>query len=237
MNPAYPLTSHPKDIILCHENWEENVYYCGDVQVRGEYPYFAKKIWKKNNVRIDWGEDDARVLKEGTVDFISFSYYQTLTVTTTDLAEKSESILGGVKNPYLKANDWGWAIDPDGLRYTLNVLYGRYNVPLMIVENGLGAFDKLENDGTIHDPYRMEYLKNHILCMAEAIEDGVELMGYTMWGCIDLISAGTGEMAKRYGFIYVDADDYGQGTFNRYRKDSFYWYKKVIATNGEDLEI
>ena len=141
-----------------------------------------------------------------------------------------------MKNPYLKSNDWGWAIDPEGLRYILNVLYGRYNVPLMIVENGLGAFDKLEDDGTIHDPYRKEYLRNHIMSMADALQDGVDLMGYTMWGCIDLVSAGTGEMGKRYGFIYVDADDYGNGSFNRYKKDSFFWYKKVIETNGENLD-
>ena len=236
MNPAYALTSNPKDVILAHENWEENVYYCGDVQVRGMYPYFAKKIWHKNNVTIEFGKDDKEILKKGKVDFISFSYYQSLTVTTTELSEKSESILGGVKNPYLKSNDWGWAIDPEGLRYILNVLYGRYNVPLMIVENGLGAFDKLEDDGTIHDPYRKEYLRNHIMSMADALQDGVDLMGYTMWGCIDLVSAGTGEMGKRYGFIYVDADDYGNGSFNRYKKDNFFWYKKVIETNGENLD-
>ncbi|MDQ0361060.1 glycoside hydrolase family 1 protein [Breznakia pachnodae] len=236
MNPAYPYACDPKDVLLCQQNWDENVYYCGDVQVRGEYPYFAQKIWAENNVTIEWGEEDADVLKKGTVDFFSFSYYQTLTVTNRDDVEKSGSMLGGVKNPYLKANDWGWAIDPDGLRYTLNMLYGRYNIPLIVVENGLGAFDKLEEDKTIHDPYRIEYLRKHIISMEEALADGVDLFGYTMWGCIDLISAGTGEMAKRYGFIYVDSDDYGNGTFDRYRKDSFYWYKKVIATNGEDLD-
>ena len=142
----------------------------------------------------------------------------------------------GVKNPYLNASDWGWQIDPIGLRYTLNVLYDRYQKPLFIAENGLGAFDTLEADGSIHDPYRIDYLRAHIEQMKKAVEeDGVDLMGYTPWGCIDLVSASTGEMAKRYGFVYVDADDSGNGTFKRYKKDSFYWYKKVIETNGEEL--
>ena len=139
-----------------------------------------------------------------------------------------------MKNPYLKANDWGWQIDPKGLRYTLNELYGRYNIPLMVVENGLGAYDTLEN-GTVHDDYRIVYLREHIKCMEEALEDGVDLMGYTPWGCIDLVSAGTGEMKKRYGFVYVDFDDFGKGSGDRYRKDSFYWYQKVIRSNGEEL--
>ncbi len=139
----------------------------------------------------------------------------------------------GPANPYLTSSEWGWTIDPEGLRYYLNELYDRYQKPLFIVENGLGAVDKLESDGTVHDPYRIDYLRSHIQAMDGAIEDGVELMGYTSWGCTDLISASTGELEKRYGFVYVDAAD---GKMNRYRKDSFYWYKKVIATNGEDLE-
>ena len=147
--------------------------------------------------------------------------------------------MGGAKNPYLKANDWGWQIDPDGLRYTLRELYARYQVPLMVVENGLGARDELVPgaDGrlTVHDDYRIDYLRDHIRAMSEAVADGVDLMGYTMWGCIDLVSANTGEMAKRYGFVYVDDDGTGTGSFNRYRKDSFYWYQKVVASNGADL--
>jgi 6-phospho-beta-glucosidase len=143
--------------------------------------------------------------------------------------------VGGVKNPYLKSSDWGWQIDPIGLRYSLNEIYARYGLPMMIVENGLGAYDKLEEDGSIHDPYRIDYLRQHIQQMAEAVEDGVDLMGYTMWGPIDLVSASTGEMAKRYGFIYVEKYDDGTGSLARRRKDSFFWYKKVIETNGEDL--
>ena len=144
--------------------------------------------------------------------------------------------MGGVKNPYLESSDWGWQIDPDGLRYTLNELYARYQIPLMVVENGLGAFDKVESDGSIHDEYRIDYLRKHIRCMEEAVNDGVDLIGYTPWGCIDLVSASTGEMGKRYGFVYVDSDDLGNGTFDRSRKDSFYWYKKVIESNGKDLD-
>lgn len=236
MNPAYPMTCNPKDVLMAEDNWELAHFYCGDVQVRGEYPYYAQKFWKQQGVKLDITEEDKQILKEGTVDFFSFSYYQSLTLTTDETVEKSSSMLGGVKNPYLKANDWGWAIDPDGLRYILNVLYGRYQIPIMIVENGIGAYDKLEEDKTIHDPYRIDYLRSHIIAMDEALSDGVDLIGYTMWGCIDLTSAGTGEMKKRYGFIYVDSDDFGNGTFKRYRKDSSYWYKKVIETNGENLD-
>ena len=142
----------------------------------------------------------------------------------------------GAKNPYLTYSDWGWALDPDGLTYYLEMIYDRYHKPLMVVENGLGAFDKVEEDGSIHDPYRIEYFREHIKAMDTAIENGVDLIGYTPWGCIDLVSASTGEMGKRYGFVYVDSDDYGNGSFNRYKKDSFTWYKKVIASNGTDLD-
>ena len=236
MMPVYPYCSDPKDMLMFQEHWNLTNYYCGDVQVRGEYPYFAKKFWNKNNINIKFEDGDDDILKNGTVDFFAISYYQTNCVSThTELAQASGNLLGGVKNPYLPVSEWGWQIDPDGLRYTLNDIYARYNIPIMIVENGIGAKDQLVDD-KVHDDYRIAYLKEHIKSMAEAIEDGVDLMGYTMWGCIDLISASTGEMAKRYGFVYVDADDLGDGTFNRYKKDSFYWYKKVIATNGEDLD-
>jgi 6-phospho-beta-glucosidase len=237
MMPVYPLTCNPKDMLLFQKNWREMQYYCGDVQVRGAYPYFAEKFWKDNGISLEITEEDRETLKKGTVDFYSFSYYQTNCVTTDkNAAVSAGNLLMGVKNPYLQANDWGWQIDPDGLRYTLNELYSRYGIPLLIVENGLGAKDVLEEDGTIHDPYRIEYLRSHIIAMEQAVEDGVDLFGYTWWGCIDLVSASTGEMAKRYGFIYVDSDDKGNGTFKRYRKDSFYWYKKVIESNGENLD-
>ena len=176
-------------------------------------------------------------MKKGTCDFYTFSYYQSITESVLDFKEQtSGNIMGGIKNPYLKESDWDWPIDPVGLRYTLLKVYDRYRVPVMITENGLGCLDTLNSDGTVHDPYRIAYIRDHIREMEKAIDDGVELIGYTAWGCIDLVSVSTGEMKKRYGFVYVDADDEGNGTFKRYRKDSFYWYKKVIETNGTELE-
>lgn len=234
----YAYSSNPLDQIKNQQSWEYCNYYCGDVQVRGEYPNFAKRIWKENNVKLIIEEEDLEILKKGTVDFFSLSYYMSNCVSCDEtLLKTNGNLFGGVKNPYLVANAWGWQIDPVGLRYTLNELYGRYQIPLMIVENGIGAIDILEEDGCIHDPYRIDYLREHIKAMDDAVNiDGVDLIGYNPWGCIDLVSAGTGEMKKRYGFVYVDADDEGNGTYNRYKKDSFYWYKKVIASNGEDLE-
>ena len=172
----------------------------------------------------------------GFCHFYTFSYYMS-SAQSADPAQKvgEGNLVGGLKNPYLKASDWGWQIDPKGLRFTLNELYDRYEIPLMVVENGLGAYDKIEEDGGINDDYRIDYLRLHIEEMKKAVEDGVDLMGYTPWGCIDLVSASTGEMAKRYGFIYVEKYDDGTGTLNRRKKKSFDWYKKVIATNGDDL--
>ena len=237
ITPNYAYSANPEDQIKNQHSWQYCNHYCGDVQVRGAYPAFAKRIWAENNVEIKMEPGDAETLRNGTVDFFSFSYYMSGCVSTDEnLLRTNGNLFGGVKNPYLKASDWGWQIDPVGLRYTLNELYNRYQIPLMVVENGLGAFDKQEADGSIHDPYRIDYLRAHIQQMKKAVEeDGVDLMGYTPWGCIDLVSASTGEMAKRYGFIYVDADDHGNGTFKRYKKDSFAWYKKVIASNGEEL--
>ena len=205
--------------------------------VRGEYPYFAERIWKKYDVKLDITKQDKEDLKNGTVDMITYSYYCTSCCTPHEVTETAGGNLNmGPKNPYLAYSEWGWSLDPDGLRYSLNEYYGRYQVPIMVVENGLGAIDILEEDGSIHDDYRIEYTKAHVKAMAQALEDGVDLRGYTPWGCIDLVSASTGEMKKRYGFIYVDKDNEGNGTLARYRKDSFYWYKKVIASNGEDLD-
>ena len=233
---SYALTCDPDDQLADQQNMNVHNWYCGDVHVRGEYPYFAKRLWAEQGVEIKMEPGDAEILKKGTVDFFTFSYYMTNCVTThKDQATTSGNLLSGVKNPYLKASDWGWQIDPKGLRYALNEIYGRYHIPLMVVENGLGAFDKKDEDGKIHDSYRIDYLRDHIAQMAEAVKDGVDLMGYTPWGCIDLVSASTGEMAKRYGFIYVNKFDDGTGDLSREKKDSFYWYKKVIASNGEDL--
>lgn len=233
----YPLTCNPEDVLACQKRCQEDCFYTTDTMARGAYPYYAKRLWKELGMELVSEPQDFEDLKEGKVDMITFSFYSTNCITTDETAEMAKgNFTTGAKNPYLQYSKWGWSIDGKGLRYFLNELYGRYGLPLMVVENGLGAIDELEEDGTIHDPYRIEYTREHIAAMKEAIEDGVELLAYTYWGCIDLVSASTGEMKKRYGFIYVDKNDDGSGTFNRYKKDSFYWYQKVIRSNGEDLD-
>jgi 6-phospho-beta-glucosidase len=233
---TYPYTCNPEDILLAQERDNLNNFLCSDVQVRGAYPGFAKRFFRENNIEIKMEENDEQILKEGCVDFYTFSYYMSnCSSTDPELERTSGNILGGVKNPYLKASDWGWQIDPKGLRWTLNNIYNRYQIPLMVVENGLGAVDKVEEDRSVNDEYRIDYLRAHIEEMKEAVNDGVELIGYTPWGCIDLVSASTGEMKKRYGFIYVNKDNDGNGDLSRSRKKSFYWYKKVIESNGEEL--
>lgn len=202
----------------------------------GAYPAFARRLWREKGIEIPFAPGDKEAFKEGTVDFLSFSYYSSSTATDdATVPVAAGNMMRGPANPYLEQSQWGWTIDPKGLRYLLNEFYGRYQIPLMVVENGLGAEDKVEADGRIHDPYRMEYMREHIRQMEEAVEDGVDLMGYTVWGCTDLVSAGTGEMAKRYGLVYVDKDNQGKGTLERRPKDSFYWYQKVLASNGKDL--
>ena len=233
----YPETCKPEDYwkAIC-DNRE--VYMFADVQARGYYHPYALKWIKERDALIPFIEGDKELLKENTVDFVSFSYYSSR-VSSSDLfkGKQSESnVFSSAKNPYLKESDWGWAIDPLGFRSTINELYDRYQKPLFVVENGLGAKDIIEQDGSIHDDYRIDYLRQHIQAMKDAVEkDGVDLIGYTTWGCIDLVSNGTGEVKKRYGFIYVDRDNLGNGTYQRMKKDSFYWYKKVIEKNGEDL--
>lgn len=235
---TYPRTCHPDDIFFAMEKDREN-YFFVDVQARGYYPTYALKEMERNGTTPSMEEGDDLLLKEYPVDFISFSYYASRVAATRpeNDSETDGNLFGSVKNPYLKVTDWGWQIDPKGLRITLNSIYDRYQKPLFIVENGLGAYDKVEADGTIQDDYRIDYLRQHIVEMKKAVElDGVDLLGYTTWGCIDLVSAGTGEMSKRYGFIYVDKDDFGNGTLERKKKKSFDWYKKVISSNGEDLD-
>ena len=233
---SYALTCDPADEIANQKAMQISNWFCSDMHVRGEYPSYMKRYFAENNITIRQEPEDAAILKAGTVDFYTFSYYMSNCITThKDADDVGGNIIAGKKNPYLKASDWGWQIDPIGLRYTLNAIYDRYRIPLMVVENGLGAYDKKDADGKIHDSYRIDYLRAHIEQMAEAVKDGVDLMGYTPWGCIDLVSASTGEMAKRYGFIYVNKFDDGTGDLSREKKDSFYWYQKVIATNGEDL--
>jgi 6-phospho-beta-glucosidase len=236
--PVYAYDCSPENMMYALETSRLLNNFCGDVHVFGEYPRFIKRYWKENGVQLNIQDGDIELLKEGKVDFISFSYYMSLTEKKIKGSndETAGNVFGGMKNPFLKASDWGWEIDPTGLRISLNELYDRYHLPLMIVENGLGAHDKVEEDGSIVDDYRISYFREHIEAMGEAIEDGVELIGYTPWGCIDLVSAGTGQMSKRYGFIYVDKQDDGSGTLERKKKKSFYWYKKVISSNGEDLE-
>lgn len=232
---VYPLTCHPDDMILTQQEDLMRNCFSGDVQVKGIYPYYIKKYFEKNNISFEITKEDEKALKEGTVDFYSFSYYMSNCIShDANSAKVSGNVMGGAKNPYLEATDWNWQIDPKGLRYTLNHVYDRYGIPVMVTENGLGARDTLV-DGQIHDDYRIQYIKEHIEQMKLAIDDGVDLIGYTPWSSIDLVSVSTGEMEKRYGFIYVDRDNNGNGTMKRYRKDSFYWYKKVIESNGEIL--
>ena len=234
---SYPLTSNPDDVLANQRRLQDEFFYSGDTMARGAYPYYAKRLWEEYDVTLSTEPQDFVDLSEGKVDMVTFSYYSTSCITTDESAEKAKgNFTTGAKNPYLKYSEWGWSIDGKGLRYFLNELYGRYGLPLMVVENGLGAVDELEADGSVHDPYRIAYTREHVLAMKEALEDGVQLLGYTYWGCIDLVSASTGEMKKRYGFIYVDRNNDGSGTCKRYKKDSFYWYQKVIATNGEDVE-
>ena len=234
----YPSTCHPNDILEAQQKMRMVNWFCSDVQVRGAYPAYADRFFEELGITIQKEAGDDELLKEGVVDFYTLSYYMSNCIgNATGNAKTVEgNIVVGLKNPYLEASDWGWQIDPKGLRYSLNAIYDRYQIPIMVVENGLGAKDVKEADGSVHDGYRIDYLKKHIEQMKEAVADGVDLIGYTPWGCIDLVSASTGEMAKRYGFIYVDKYDDGTGTLARSKKDSFYWYRNVIKTNGEDLE-
>lgn len=233
---TYAYSCNPDDVWKSIEKDREGYFFI-DVQSRGYYPSYSKRFFKENNINIEFQDGDTEVLKENTVDYIAFSYYSSrLTSANPENNSTTEgNVFETMKNPYLKASEWGWQIDPLGLRITMNEIYDRYQKPLFIVENGLGAVDTIEKDGSINDDYRIDYLRDHIREMKEAVLDGVELLGYTPWGCIDLISAGTGEMKKRYGFIYVDRDNNGNGTLNRSKKKSFDWYKKVIASNGEEI--
>lgn len=235
---TYSYTCNPEDVWKSMEKDRENYFFI-DVQSRGEYPAYAIKELERKGINIEMESEDKQILKENTVDFISFSYYSSrLTSADPEISAQTEgNVFATIKNPYLKASEWGWQIDPLGLRITMNSLYDRYQKPLFIVENGLGAIDTPDENGYVNDDYRIDYLRAHIKAMIDAVElDGVDLIGYTPWGCIDLVSASTGEMKKRYGFIYVDKDNNGNGSLKRSKKKSFNWYKKVIESNGKDLE-
>lgn len=236
--PVYPLTPNPDDVLAASHAEHMNDFF-GDVHVRGSYPGYMKRFFRENDITIIFENGDEEILKN-TVDFVSFSYY----VSVCESADKSlkpsvGNLIGGLPNPYLQASEWGWQIDPKGLRVTLNKYYDRYQKPLFIVENGLGAKDELVKDAdgnfTVNDDYRIQYLNDHLVQVEEAIKDGIPVLGFTTWGCIDLVSASTAEMKKRYGLIYVDRNNDGSGSLERYKKKSFHWYKDVISTNGESL--
>jgi 6-phospho-beta-glucosidase len=233
---TYPRTCAPEDVAATQKKNLENMFYA-DVQVFGEYPRMILRDLERRGLTPMMEDGDLELIRANTVDFVSFSYYMTMTESVDPNAERTPgNTVLGVKNPYLPSSEWGWQIDPVGLRISLIELYDRYRKPLFVVENGLGMRDEPAPDGAVHDSYRIDYFRTHFEQMRQAVEEGVELMGYTSWAPIDLISAGTNQMSKRYGFIYVDQDDLGRGTLARSRKDSFWWYKKVIESNGENLE-
>lgn len=237
MIPFYPYTCSPADALAAQTAMQHRLFHYGDIHVFGTYPAYTASFLRQNDIVLDFTDEDRRILAEGRVDFIGFSYYMSDTISSREVPSSTRVAprIWKAKNPYLQANDWGWQIDPEGLRYSLRLLYERYKLPLFIVENGVGSYDQVEPDG-IHDQAHIDYLKAHIEQMKLAVlEDEIPVIGYTPWGCIDLVSAGTGEMEKRYGFIYVDKDNQGNGTLARQRKDSFYWYQKVIASNGDQL--
>lgn len=231
----YPYSCKPEDVFTAMQKDRENLFFI-DVQSRGYYPSYAQKVFDEKGVKLEILEEDYETLKH-TVDFISFSYYASRCASAEMNANNTSeaNVVKSIRNPHLPASDWGWVIDPLGLRITMNTLYDRYQKPLFLVENGLGAKDVPDENGEVQDDYRIDYLRQHVEAMAEAITDGVPLMGFTPWGCIDLVAASTGEMSKRYGFIYVDRDNLGNGTLNRTPKKSFHWYKRVIASNGTEL--
>lgn len=236
---SYPMTPRPEDMIAMMEA-DRNVMFFSDVQARGYYPSYIRKRWEKNDIRIKMEPGDEELLHH-TADYVSFSYYMSkCTAADCSLYSKGAgNLTSGVKNPYLEESEWGWQIDPAGLRYTLNYFYDRYQKPLFVAENGLGAVDTLVTDDTGHltvkDDYRIKYLKDHLLEVEKALEEGVDVMGYAAWGCIDVVSASTAQLKKRYGFIYVDRNEDGSGTLARYKKKSFHWYQQVIQTNGASL--
>lgn len=235
---GYARNCNPEEVLLSQKDNAQYSYMYLDVLCKGEFPYYWNRTIEREGLHLETRPEDLAVIRENTVDYIPLSYYNSrISVDFSKIDMDDESGFGRelFENPFLKQTDWKMTIDPVGLRIVLNDFYERYKKPLFIVENGLGAKDALEENHSVHDEYRISYLRDHIEQMHLAVDDGVEVMGYTAWGCIDLVSQSKGEMSKRYGFIYVDINDDGTGSRARYKKDSFYWYKKVIQTNGEDL--
>lgn len=230
----YPLTPKPEDNLELVENEEINQWYCMDVLAKGYYPYYAKPFFDKHNINFEISAADKELLRNNTCDVVTFSYYDSCICTADENKNQTAgNLVVTTKNPYLKATEWGWQIDPMGLRTTLHKIYDRYNKPVMISENGLGAKDVLTSDHKVHDQYRIDYFKAHFDQIIKAKEENVDVIAYIAWGIIDIVSAGSCEMDKRYGVVYVDADNKGQGTFKRYKKDSFEWYKHFIEQQRE----
>ena len=235
LTPVYAWSSNPEDSIEAFKAMDRDWYQI-DAMTKGKFPEFKLETYRQRGVEIEITEEDHQAFRDGTIDFIGVNYYSSAVETALDLNDTENNFFGGLNNPYLKTSDWGWTIDPIGLRYLLMMLDRRYNLPMIITENGIGAFDTLEEDGSVHDPYRIEYVRNHLEQIRKAVdEDKVNCFGYLMWGPIDLVSATTGEMKKRYGFIYVDRNDDGSGSNKRYKKDSFHWFRHVTETNGKEL--
>lgn len=234
---GYPATCAPQDVLESIKDDQKNLFF-SDVLVRGYYPSYMNAFFKEHVIQITWEDGDAELLRDNTIDYLSFSYYMTV-LSKAQIDSNTElttgNLVNGVKNPYLESSEWGWQVDPIGLRITLEKLYDRYQIPLLVAENGIGLRETQENGEMIVDNARIAYLQSHIEQMGEAVKNGVDLIGYTVWGPIDIISMSTSEISKRYGFIYVDIDDRGQGSFQRYKKKSFDWYKQVITTNGQQL--
>lgn len=234
---SYPYSCDPRDVIANDEFDKITNLLFLDVQARGEYPYYAKAYFEKHDIHLDIQEGELELLKKGATDWVGYSYYQSI-VTSWETAGKAKTggnLKSGLKNDHLQANEWGWQIDPDGLRFLTNKIYDRYQKPIFILENGIGKIEQLGDDLTVHDDYRIDYLRRHLKALKEAVNDGCDVIGYTWWGPIDLISSGTSEMSKRYGFIYVDQDENGEGSKKRYCKDSYYAYREIIESNGENL--
>ena len=237
---TYPYSCDPDDVWGAYDIQRISNFYFGDPFCLGIIPGYVKRIWNEKGIKPEISEEELQLIRKYTVDFYSFSYYRSGTFSKEVENAFDTGGIKGKKNPYLKAESpkpWNWPVDPKGIRYVLNVLYDRYHLPLFIVENGIGLDEHPDDDGQIADQFRRQYVRDHLIQVREALLDGVEIMGYLYWGPIDIVSAGTGEMKKRYGFVYVDRDNDGNGTLERMKKDSFAWYKKVIESNGEDLEI